>query len=67
MPIMVSRPLCTSWGFGNNRGNRVITKIRFIRDIVAITVFRVIRVISGITQIKVLKEITVLGVITVSG
>ncbi len=28
---------------GNNRGNRVITKIRFIRDIAIIMVCRVIR------------------------
>jgi hypothetical protein len=35
---------------GNNIGNRVITNIRFIRDIVAIRVFRIIRVITGIAH-----------------
>ena len=57
MPIMVSRPLSLLWiirGIKNNRGNWVITNIRFIRDIVAIRVIRVIRVIRAITHIKLL-------------
>ena len=35
--------LCIIKGIGNNRCDRVITDIRFIRDIATIMVFRVIR------------------------
>ena len=44
-------------GIGNNRGNRLITNIRFIRDIAAKRVFRVIRDTRGITHIKLISVI----------
>ncbi len=44
-------------GIGNNRGNRLITKIRFIRDNTTIMVFKVIRDIRGMTHINVIRVI----------
>ena len=42
---------------GNNRGNRLITNNRLIRNIAAIRVFRVIRDTRGITHIKLISVI----------